>query len=261
MLKYAFIFPVVIFMSVAFKIRAKDTDFKTSEPGGRLEVNNVLPQSDKSPKEELPLTVIPAESNSRGPAFFLISGDGGWTSFDNTFCELLAKKGVPVVGLDAKKYFWKAKTPEETTIALASIIEDYTKKWNTTSFVLAGYSFGADLVPFIANKLPDSLKNRISLILLLSPDRFGDFEIHLTDMLSLGIAKKKYNIADEVRKITTPRVVSIFGQEEDETNIQAFREAGSTISLLPGDHHYNKNDSGLVEMILKSIENSKFPQR
>jgi type IV secretory pathway VirJ component len=80
-------------------------------------------------------------------------------------------------------------------------------------------------------------------------------------MLSLGISKKKYNIANEVKSITTLKAVSIFGQEEDAVNIQAFREAGSKINLLPGDHHYNKNVSGLSEMILKIIESSKLPQR
>jgi type IV secretory pathway VirJ component len=219
---------------------------------GNGSISSLL-QTNLPDDKELPLTVIPAEGNANKPVFFLISGDGGWTTFDNAWCEQLAKKGVPVVGIDAKKYFWKAKTPDETTSALAPIIENYTKKWNSSGIVLAGYSFGADIVPFIANKLPDSLKSKVKLILLLSPDRYGDFEIHLSDMLSLGIAKKKYNIVSEVKKITTLRVVSLFGQEEEAINIQAFKEAGSKINLLPGDHHYNKNVAALVEMILKSI--------
>lgn len=207
--------------------------------------------------DELPLIVIPSPVESTGPVFFLISGDGGWTSFDNNFCELLAKKGIPVVALDAKKYFWKAKSPEETTSVLTQIIENYTKQWNRKTFILAGYSFGADIVPFIANRLPEPLKSHLSKLFLLSPDQFGDFEIHLTDMLSLGIAKKKYNIVSEVKKITAPQVISIFGQEEDAVNIQAFKVADSKISLLPGDHHYNKNVEALVELILKEIQNVK----
>ena len=210
-------------------------------------------QADTIKLNDLPLTVIPSAIGREGPIFFLISGDGGWTIFDNTICESLAKKGIPAVGLDAKQYFWNAKSPEETTAAFVRIIENYTKQWNKKSFVLAGYSFGADLVPFIANKLPESLKNHLTGILLLSPDSYGDFEIHLSDMLHLGISKKKYNIVNEVKKTKTPQVVSIFGQEEDKANIQSFKDAGSKILLLPGDHHYNKNYTGLVELILKEI--------
>jgi type IV secretory pathway VirJ component len=75
-------------------------------------------------------------------------------------------------------------------------------------------------------------------------------------MLSLGIAKKKYNIVDEVKKVTFPQVVSVFGQDEDALNIHAFKEAGTKICLLPGDHHYNKDVTGLVDAILKSIAES-----
>lgn len=244
MLKKAFIITVGILSFIILKNQA-------NEPGN--EISSVMLQTGLPEENEMPLIVIAAEGNGKGPAFFFISGDGGWTSFDNSWCEQLTQKGLPVVGLDARKYFWKAKTPEETTSVLVPIIENYIKKWNSTGIVLAGYSFGADIVPFIANKLPDSLKSKVLLVLLLSPDRYGDFEIHLTDMLSLGIAKRRYNIVNEVKNITIPRVACIFGENEEAANIQAFRETGIKIYLLPGDHHYNKNVTGLTETILKSI--------
>ncbi len=50
-----------------------------------------------------------------------------------------------------------------------------------------------------------------------------------------------------------PRAAAIFGQDEEDVNIQAFRETGIKVNLLPGDHHYNKNVAALTEMILKSI--------
>ena len=53
----------------------------------------------------MPLTLIPAAINENLPLAFFISGDGGWTSFDQTVCEKLAEKGIPVVGLDAQKIF------------------------------------------------------------------------------------------------------------------------------------------------------------
>lgn len=230
--------------------------FTGLKPGSKETDNKITGGIDRRvppEKEEMPLVIFPSEGNGNGPAFFLISGDGGWTAFDNSFCEALAKKGVPVVGIDARKYFWKSKTPEETTAALVSIIEDYTKKWNRSGFVLAGYSFGADIVPFVANRLPDPLKSKVNLILLLSPDRYGDFEIHLTDMLSLGIAKRRYNIVNEVKNRTIPCFMAIFGQDEEAVDIKTFKETGIKINLLPGDHHYNKNVAALTEMILKSI--------
>jgi type IV secretory pathway VirJ component len=236
------------FILISINLNAENTNPETLKTWIGGEVLSSLQQAD-----ELPLIIIPSTVENTGPVFFLISGDGGWTSFDNAFCELLAKKGIPVVGLDAKKYFWNVKSPEETSSVLVPVIEKYTKQWNRKAFILAGYSFGADLVPFIGNRLPEALKSSLSGLMLLSPDRFGDFEIHLTDMLSLGLAKRKYNIVEEVKKIKTPQVVCIFGQEEEAINIRSFKEAGSKISLLPGDHHYNKNVTALVDMILNEI--------
>lgn len=248
-MKYIFI--VIILISI--NLNAENSKPWILGPSCGGEIVSSSEQSDTQKMNELPLIVIPSSIETSGPLFFLISGDGGWTTFDNTFCELLAKKGIPVVALDAKKYFWQAKTPAETTSALSPVIEYYTKKWNKKSFVLAGYSFGADLVPFIANNLPESLKSRLAELMLLSPDRFGDFEIHLTDMLSLGITKRKYNIVNEVKKISLPKIVCVFGKDEENINIQSFKAAGSKIILLPGDHHYNKNHMALVDAILKEI--------
>lgn len=244
-------FIFLAFILIFSKFNAESGNSRTPESTGDGEVVAYPQETDAIKTDELPLIVIPAAAESSAPVFFFISGDGGWTGFDNTFCELLAKRGISVVALDAKKYFWKAKSPEETTTALVSIIGKYSRQWNKSAFILAGYSFGADIVPFVVNRLPGSLKDWLSKVILLSPDRYGDFEIHLTDMLSLGIAKRRYNIVNEVKKITTHPVVSICGEDEDPINSQLFKDAGSKIVFLPGDHHYNKNVKGLAEVIIK----------
>ncbi len=187
--------------------------------------------------------------------FYLVSGDGGWNNFDNTFCEDLSKKGIPVVGLDSKKFFWKAKTPEETTLALQQVIEIYNKKFARDSFVITGYSFGADIVPFIVNKLSPDFKKKLSRVILMSPDRFGDFEIHLSDMLNMGLSKRKYNVVEEVKKINFVTTTCIFGKNEETINIKSFKETGSEVIILPGDHHYNDNFRILSDTLIRLLQN------
>jgi len=201
----------------------------------------------------LPLIIKPGLNGNRGPVFYLISGDGGWNNFDNTFCENLSKKGVPVVGLDSKKFFWKPRTPEETTQVLQQVIDFYNKKFNRDSFVLAGYSFGADIVPFIVTKFPPDFRKKLSEVVLLSPDRFGDFEIHLTDMLNMGLSKRRYNIVEEVRKINFTSLTCVFGKNEEAVNINSFKQTGKNIIMLPGDHHYNNNYQTLSDSLLRLI--------
>ncbi|MDD5657035.1 MAG: virulence factor family protein, partial [Elusimicrobia bacterium] len=59
---------------------------------------------------DLPLVENPA----RGPRPYfavMISGDGGWAGIDRKVASTLVAGGVPVVGLDALKYFWTPRTP------------------------------------------------------------------------------------------------------------------------------------------------------
>jgi type IV secretory pathway VirJ component len=202
---------------------------------------------------DLPVILIPSESNDSLPLVFVISGDGGWTSFDQTVSEKLAEKGMPVVGLDAQKYFWKAKTPEETSDAIAKAVEHYMLQWGRNSFVLAGYSFGACVAPFVANRFNSSLKDILLGVFCFSPDETGDFEIHISDMLNFN-RTEKYNVIEEIKKIKSLHPVCIFGDAEDSAVSDHFSVAGAEIITLPGSHHYNNEYSAVAESILKRVK-------
>jgi type IV secretory pathway VirJ component len=203
-------------------------------------------------KSDLPLILIPPLSKDTLPLAFVISGDGGWTSFDQTLSEQLAEKGMPVVGLDAQKYFWNAKTPEESSAAIAQVVLHYMQQWNKKSFILVGYSFGACVAPFIANRFSLTLKHELKAVYCLSPDETADFEIHLTDMLQLG-TNEKFNVIEEIIKIKAMNPVCIFGVEEEGSLRNHFSNAGAKVVTLPGNHHYNNDYAAVVESILKGF--------
>jgi type IV secretory pathway VirJ component len=192
---------------------------------------------------DFPVIAIPTAIKDTLPMVFFISGDGGWTSFDNSLAEALAAKGMPVAGLDAQKYFWNAKTPAETAVAVSKAVQHYMQQWNKKKFILAGYSFGACVVPFIANLLPAQLKESMDGVYSLSPDETADFEIHISDMLNLGTSDANYKVTDEIKRIRQLHPVCIFGIEESAATRAHFGEAGAKIITVPGNHHYNDNPS------------------
>ncbi len=203
---------------------------------------------------DFPVIAIPAVSNDSLPMVFLISGDGGWTGFDHLLGESLAEKGMPVLGLDAQKYFWNARTPQETATEVTIAVRHFLLQWKKRKFILAGYSFGACVVPFIADRLPADLKEILAGVYSLSPDVTADFEIHLSDMLNLGIAPNTYNVASEIKKISRFHPVCIFGKSEDAGLRTKFSEAGARIITIPGNHHYNNNPSAAADAILKDVK-------
>lgn len=203
--------------------------------------------------ENLPLTVIPSAKKNNLPVIFMISGDGGWTSFDQSLAESLAENGLSVIGLDAQKYFWDARSPEKTTADLSKAILHYTAELNKEKFVPAGYSFGASVVPFIANRLEPALKQRLSAVLSLSPDVTADFEIHILDMLSIGETAESYNVPAEIRKIKNIPVTNFFGSAEGDDIASKFKEAGLKVDIIPGNHHFGNDFQSISTAFLKSI--------
>jgi type IV secretory pathway VirJ component len=202
---------------------------------------------------DLPLVVLPVPSNDTLPLLIFISGDGGWTSFDQGVSEKLVEKGFPVIGLDAQKYFWEARTPEVTAADLTKVLHHYLAAWNKKSFVLCGYSFGADVIPFMVTRLPGDLKYMMKSAVMLSPDPNGDFEIHVDDMLSFGSSHDKYNVLAEVKKASHGHVTCIFGKDEGGDSPKLFKNAGAIIKLLPGSHHYNNDFNGISNEIINSF--------
>jgi type IV secretory pathway VirJ component len=204
-------------------------------------------------RENLPTTLINAAVNQNLPFIFIISGDGGWTSFDHSLAESFASKGYAVVGLDAQSYFWNAKTPEKTTVDIEECINYYRLKLHKDKFILAGYSFGASITPFIANRLNTEMKSKMVNVFALSPDEFADFEIHLSDMLDLNEGKEKYNVLNEFRKINSEKPVCFFGENENVALKEKFVKFGVKTYNLPGGHHYDSDFKSLSTQILKDI--------
>lgn len=230
------------------------------EPGyvEKLSSQNQLLQSQKTSllKTDLPLCLLPATKECKLPLALFISGDGGWTSFDNSVCTKLAENGIPVVGLDAQKYFWNERKPKESADDLSIAIQHYMQLWKKDSFLLLGYSFGACVLPYIANDLSDQMKENIKAVYCLSPDVSGDFEIHIADMLDFS-TKEKYSVPLELKQIKSLNPICIFGSEEDSELKQKFVSAGIQVETIPGSHHYNNDFQAIAAIVIKNIENTK----
>lgn len=201
----------------------------------------------------MPVTVVQSAAVNNLPLLFMISGDGGWTSFDQSLATALAANGLTVIGLDAQKYFWNARTPNATTADVLKVIQQYSMQFAKQKFVLAGYSFGASVVPFIASRIPEKLKSNLAGVISLSPDEFADFEIHIADMLDLGGEDEQYNVIAELKKDNPERPICFFGVEEDADIRNKFIANGIKVKTLAGSHHYNEDYAGISKAILLAI--------
>jgi type IV secretory pathway VirJ component len=202
---------------------------------------------------DLPLIEVPATPPVDAYLAVMVSGDGGWAGIDRQVSEYLAAHGVAVVGINALKYFWTARTPEEASRDLARVITCYLKKWQKEQVVLIGYSLGADVLPFMATRLPAKLHAKIRLLALLSPGRQAAFEFHLSDWIGGRETGPQYPIGPEFAKLGGLPKLCFYGAKEKET-ICRDPSGPSTVAIpLRGGHHFGGEYALIAERILKAL--------
>ncbi|MEZ0521591.1 AcvB/VirJ family lysyl-phosphatidylglycerol hydrolase, partial [Pseudomonas sp. Env-66] len=130
----------------------------------------------------IPVVEVPA-GQAKDTVTLFLSGDGGWRDLDRDVAGEMAKIGYPVVGIDTLRYYWQHKTPEQSAKDLTELMQHYRQKWGTKRFVLTGYSFGADVLPAIYNRMPENEQQRVDAIILLAFARTGSFEIEVEGWL------------------------------------------------------------------------------
>ncbi|PWG79909.1 hypothetical protein DDR33_13995 [Pararcticibacter amylolyticus] len=175
----------------------------------------------------------------------MLSGDGGWLDFNDSLAVSFNRAGFDVIGFNSRTYFWHQRTPDQVAADFTALIKKYMRLWNDRKITLSGYSFGADVVPFLYNRLPAELKQRVGEIQLLSPYLSTDFKVYLTDLINLGSDDRTYKVRDEVMKISIP-VYCFYGEDEAPKPLSDFRKKNFFMSLLPGDHHYKKGYHQIV---------------
>ncbi|GFE78535.1 virulence protein [Steroidobacter agaridevorans] len=209
-----------------------------------------LPAVSATELKDLPLVEVHSNSNSDTLAV-LISGDGGWAGIDKELAAALSKQGLPVVGLDSLRYFWKKRTPESTAADVDRLLRHYLSAWKKQSVVLIGFSQGADVMPFVVNRLPAATRERLHMVALLSLSDTAVFEFHLQNWL--GAAKGSLPVTPELLRMKGVRGLCVYGA--DETASLCAKPAAKSLQVvkLSGGHHFDGNYTKLAALLLSHM--------
>jgi type IV secretory pathway VirJ component len=201
---------------------------------------------------DLPVIELPAEPRTRAMAVFL-SGDGGWRDIDKTIGENLQAMGVSVVGWDSLRYFWRKKTPDETAADLAAIIRTYGVKWRADKVALIGFSFGADVIPFVYNRLPPPLRERVAMITLLSSSRAADWEIRVAGWLGAAPSSDASPIEPAIRQISGRKIQCFYGDQDTNSDCASLSSHGAEVFEKKGLHHFDGDYILIAHQILDGL--------
>ena len=195
---------------------------------------------------DLPVNEVRTEANSDTFAV-LLTGDGGWAGLDQELAARLAANGIPTVGLNSLKYFWSERSPEQAAQDVARVIRHYLAAWSKARVLLVGYSFGADALPFIANRLPPDLKSQVASLSLLGLSANASFEIRVADWI--GADSQGPATQPELAALGTVPVLCLYG-EGDKDTICPSATGRITRERIGKGHHFSGDYAQLAERIV-----------
>ncbi len=206
--------------------------------------------SSKIIAQNLPVKEWPASTHDK-PAIFYISGDGGFNKFSTALCQSLNKKGYDVYALNARSYFDDKKTPERTAADVKNYLSKKLAGRKNKQVVLVGYSFGADVLPFILNRLPKNVLD-VPVSFIMAASGSTDFEIHWSDIFG-GNTKRDMDVVSEINKLNDENIVIINGSDEHDLALNKISLKKYTHEVLPGGHHFDGDTEEITNVILNHI--------
>ena len=221
-------------------------------------------QSAQLAVDDLPLIEVPVpggrphDADAREPPLVVIlTGDGGWAEIDQAIGAVLSANGVPVVGFNSLRYYWKPRTPEGATRDVARVVAHYLHEWSLSRVVFIGYSFGADVLPFVVNRLPAEQHRSVDGVVLIGPSKLATFEIHISEWLPWK-APKGTPLAPELAKLDAHRVFCIHGSEEHDSSCLDLAPSGARVEEMSGGHHLGGKYQEVANRILAFVQETRL---
>ena len=196
---------------------------------------------------DLPVLALQASGTQNDSFVVLLTGDGGYAGMDQNITAAFNAKGQPVAVLNALKYFWKARTPQEVANDVDRIMRYYSATWRKRRVILVGYSQGADVMPFVINRLPEASRAMIATAAAIAISDSALFEFHIANWLT---DPKGVPTLPELNRLSGVPFVCIYGVEDEDSLCPQLNKGSIRLVKLPGAHHFHGNYAAVAAAVL-----------
>jgi len=201
--------------------------------------------------KDLPLVEVQAQGPAKDVLAVIVTGSGGFVGLDRKMGNQLSARGVPVVGLSSLGYFWQVRNPQGSAEDLARILRHYFAAWHKSRAILIGYSQGADVVPFMASRLPADLRSKVGVIALIGPDAAAQFDMPPDGWVSKRPRLPELPVAAEIPRLKGYKVLCVYGAEEKQNICKELPPGAATLVEAPGGHGFEGDAPKLAERFVQ----------
>jgi type IV secretory pathway VirJ component len=216
-------------------------------------------QSIPSELANLPLVVLPVEPARQDLFAVLLTGDGGWAELPRDVSDGLRAAGIPVVGLNSRRYFRHRRTPEETAHDVQRIVAYYALEWSAARVLLIGYSRGADVLPFVINRLTPDVRARVALAALLNPATETRFVVGVDDSGDDPPHPGSLPLLPEVSTLDGVALLCLYGLSDRHALCPTLEPDRYDLLAVGHGHHFDHEYTALVDAILARLPRTDVP--
>lgn len=193
---------------------------------------------------DLPVVDMPSKNPAKALVIFF-SGDGGWRDIDMQIGELFQSQDVHVIGIDALRYFWTKRTPEEVSTDIEQLIQQADPQ-QKLPVALFGYSFGADILPFAWPQLDEKIQKQVAMIALMGVSTTADFQISIDGWLG---GAGDVPVLPLLQKMPKDKTICVYGEDEEDSACTDPSLDPMQKIKLPGGHHFDENYQSLARSL------------
>lgn len=201
---------------------------------------------------DLPLIEYPSSHNNT--MIIILCGDGGFIDMGRDLAESFSGQKYAVVGWDTLQYYWQKRDPQSSAADMARLIDGYLAAWKKQKVLLIGYSYGADVLPFMLHDMPEAALKRVVGAVLIGPATKTEFEFNVAELQQESGPPEGRPIEPQLKKMEAIPVLCIGGDREQNSLCRKIQKTPGILKdvevvMLETGHSFGDDSSGIAEKI------------